>query len=435
MLATRIGRALIGTTVGMTLVLAGCGSSDNHANDNGGETAHTEPLSAGTTGTSTAGSLADVRVQLTQIAEMRSPVAMAPRPATNDLYVAEQAGRVRRITIDRSEEKPAYDLQTQPVLDITSQTKAQGEQGLLGLAFSPDGGHLYIDYTDTDGNTHIVEYRMSGHDVDTGTRRELLMIDQPFPNHNGGQLAFGPDGFLYIGMGDGGGQGDPNGRAQNTNELLGKILRIDPTVPSSDKAYGIPAGNPFATGGGAPEIWLYGVRNPWRFSFDTATQDLWVGDVGQNKIEEVDWLPASNEGAGRGVNLGWNIKEGNTIFRGGTDPGNLVDPVFQYTHEGQNCSITGGYVYRGQRRPGPAGRLSLRRLLHRRHPGARAAGRVGDRRARAGRLGGVELTLVVRRGPHGRGVRAVHRRYGLQDRPRIAAARRSGTCRPARKVE
>jgi glucose/arabinose dehydrogenase len=347
---TRAGWALLAGALGLAVVVAGCGSNGGGANDNAnGETAHTEPLSTAATGTATtAASLADAKVQLTPIAEVRAPVAMAPRPATNDLYVAEQAGRVRRITIDRSEEEPAYDLQSQPVLDITDDVRAQGEQGLLGLTFSPDGSRIYVDYTDNDGNTHIVEYRMSGHDVDTDTRRELLMIDQPFPNHNGGQLAFGPDGFLYIGMGDGGGQGDPNGRAQNTDELLGKILRIDPTLPSRDKPYGIPAGNPFATGGGRPEIWIYGVRNPWRFSFDTATNDLWVADVGQNKIEEIDWLPASNEGAGRGANLGWSIKEGDTTFHDGTDPGNLVDPVFEYSHEGQNCSISGGYVYRGR---------------------------------------------------------------------------------------
>jgi glucose/arabinose dehydrogenase len=346
----RSGRALVSLAVTLVLGLAltACGSSDNNANSDG-ETAHTEPVSGSTTGTTTAGtSLADAKVQLTPIADVRAPVAMAARPATNDLYVAEQAGRIRRITIDRSEEKPAYDLQTQPALDISSQTKAQGERGLLGVAFSPDGSHIYIDYTDTSGNTHIVEYRMSGHDVDTDTRRELLEIDQPFPNHNGGQLAFGPDHFLYIGMGDGGGQGDPNGNGQNTNVLLGKILRIDPTTPSADKAYGIPAGNPFATGGGAPEIWLFGVRNPWRFSFDTATDDLWVADVGQDEVEEIDWLPAANDGAGRGVNLGWNIKEGDTTYHGGDAVGALVDPVFEYTHEGQNCSITGGYVYRGQ---------------------------------------------------------------------------------------
>ena len=349
--STPARRALVAVSVALALLIAGCGSNDN-ANSNGddGETAHTEPVSGSTTGaTSPSGAtLAGAEVQLTPIADVRAPVAMAPRPATNDLYVAEQAGRIRRITIDRSEEKPAYDLQTQPVLDITDQTHAQGEQGLLGVAFAPDGNHIYIDYTDLDGDTHIVEYRMSGHDVDTDTRRELLFIAQPFSNHNGGQLAFGPDGFLYIGMGDGGGQGDPNGNGQNTNQLLGKILRVDPTTPSRDTAYGIPAGNPFATGGGSPEIWLYGVRNPWRFSFDTATEDLWVADVGQNDVEEIDWLPSANDGAGRGVNLGWNIKEGDTTFHGGEASGSLVDPVFEYTHEGQNCSVTGGYVYRGQ---------------------------------------------------------------------------------------
>ena len=346
--SAHVRRALAAASVAVVLVVAGCGANDN-ANDDG-DTAHTEPVSGSTTGATSpnGATLADTEVQLTPIADVRAPVAMAARPATNDLYVAEQAGRIRRMTIDRSEEKPAYDLQTQAALDITDQTRARGEQGLLGVAFSPDGNHIYIDYTDLDGNTHIVEYRMSGHDVDTDTRRELLSIAQPFANHNGGQLAFGPDGFLYIGMGDGGGQGDPNGNGQNTDQLLGKILRIDPTAPSGDKAYGIPAGNPFATGGGTPEIWIYGVRNPWRFSFDTATEGLWVADVGQNEIEEIDWLPSANDGAGRGVNLGWNIKEGDTTFHGGDASVNLVDPVFEYTHDGQNCSVTGGYVYRGQ---------------------------------------------------------------------------------------
>jgi glucose/arabinose dehydrogenase len=334
------------------LLLAGCGSNDRQTTGDNDDTAHTEPLSGrAVDDTSGSQSFADVQVQLTPIAEVRSPVAMAPRPSTNDLYVAEQGGRVRRITIDRSEEKPAYDLQNQPVLDISDQTRAQGERGLLGIAFSPDGSRVYLDYTDVDGNTHIVEYRMSGTGIDADTRRELLEIDQPFPNHNGGQLAFGTDGFLYIGMGDGGGQGDPNGRGQNTSDLLGKILRIDPAAPSGGKAYGIPAGNPFATGGGAPEVWLYGARNPWRFSFDTATTDLWVADVGLYDLEEIDWLPAANDGAGRGANLGWNLKEGDQSYRGG-DADNLVDPVFEYSHDGSNCAITGGYVYRGRDVPG-----------------------------------------------------------------------------------
>lgn len=330
------------------LVGAACSSSDDAATDDGDQTAHTETSgTGGEPGTSLA-AFGDVEVQLTPIVEVRTPVAMAARPETNDLYVAEQGGRVRRITIDRSGEEPAYVLQSTPALDISDRTRARGEQGLLGIAFSRDGSRVYVDYTDLDGNTHVDEYRMNGDDIDADTRREILFVEQPFPNHNGGQLAFGPDGFLYVGMGDGGSRGDPQQRGQDTDDLLGKVLRIDPAQPSTSQAYGIPAGNPFATGGGAPEVWLYGVRNPWRFSFDQATDDLWVADVGQDDVEEIDWLPAANEGAGRGANLGWNLKEGAEPYReDGAPPENLVDPVFEYTHEGQNCSVTGGYVYRG----------------------------------------------------------------------------------------
>jgi glucose/arabinose dehydrogenase len=337
----------------LVLLAAACGSDSSTEPSDEGAPAHTEAITdpTGTTGSTAVASLDDVAIQLTPIAEVRSPVAMAPRPATNDLFVAEQGGRVRRITIDRSEGEPAFDLQTEPALDISDDTRAQGEQGLLGIAFSPDGGRLYLDYTDTAGDTHVVEYRMSGDDVDEESRRELLFVEQPFANHNGGQLAFGPDGFLYIAMGDGGGAGDPEGRAQDTDDLLGKILRIDPTQPSGGKPYGIPAGNPFVSGGGAPEVWLYGVRNPWRFSFDVDRGDLWVADVGQNETEEVDWLPSAPEGAGRGANLGWNLREGAASFRGAESVPDLVDPIFDYANDGTNCSVTGGYVYRGSAVP------------------------------------------------------------------------------------
>jgi glucose/arabinose dehydrogenase len=342
------------------LLTAACGSDEDSGAADDPATAHTEAVSGSTSSTSTTTgpveSLEGVEVELVPIAEVRSPVAMAARPATNDLYVAEQGGRVRRVTIDRSEEEPAYDLHSQPALDISDQTRAQGEQGLLGIAFSPDGSRMYLDYTDLDGDTHVVEYRMSGNEVDADSRRELLFIEQPFPNHNGGQLAFGPDGFLYVAMGDGGGQGDPQRRAQNTNDLLGKILRIDPSQPSGGMQYGIPAGNPFATDGGGPEVWLYGVRNPWRFSFDRATDDLWVADVGQNDTEEIDWLPASPEGAGRGANLGWNLREGERQFRDNQPVPGLVDPIFEYPNGVDGtCSVTGGYVYRGRAIPGLVG--------------------------------------------------------------------------------
>ena len=235
-----------------------------------------------------------------------------------------------------------------PVLDISSMTKPQGEQGFLGMAFSPDGKRLYVDYTDLNGDSHIDEYTM-GPDgrTDPQSQRPILFQKQPFPNHNGGQLAFGPDGYLYIGFGDGGSAGDPMGNGQNLNTWLGKILRIDPTTPANGRAYGIPADNPFANGGGLPEIWAYGLRNPWRFTFDKDTGDLWIADVGQGKYEEIDFAAATNgKDAAKGLNYGWNRFEGNHDFQGGGSHAGFVFPVFEYTHQ-EGCSVTGGYRYRG----------------------------------------------------------------------------------------
>ncbi len=241
------------------------------------------------------------------------------------------------------------------MLDVSDEISTDGERGLLGIAFSSDGRKLYVDYTDTDGNTHVVEYPMDGDRADTRNQRELLFVSQPFPNHNGGRLVFGPDGYLYIGLGDGGSSGDPDGNGQNTQALLGKILRIDPEAPTADRPYAIPDGNPFADGAGsaegtrgAPEVWLYGVRNPWRFSFDPINGDLWIGDVGQDLIEEVDQLPSFlGRDAGKGANLGWNEMEGSKSFEGGSPPDGAVSPVFDYPHSTGNCSVTGGFVYRG----------------------------------------------------------------------------------------
>jgi glucose/arabinose dehydrogenase len=239
-----------------------------------------------------------------------------------------------------------------PVVDVSGDVEASGERGLLGLAIAPDGGHLYLHYTNRSGDTRLVEYPLDGTTVDVAGRRELLALDQPFPNHNGGQLSFGPDGYLYLGLGDGGAAGDPMGAGQDTDNLLGKVLRID---PSAGDPYAIPEGNPFADGGGAPEAWLYGVRNPWRFSWDRETGDLWIADVGQDEFEEVDHLPASSldgqgVGAGRGANLGWNEMEGFEPYEDGTAPPGHVPPVFAYSHD-EGCSITGGYVYRGEQLP------------------------------------------------------------------------------------
>lgn len=290
------------------------------------------------------------QIKLTEIATLDTPVAMSARAGTSDLYVAQQGGVIQRLVAPTSA-NASYEVADSPVLDISDLTMAQGERGLLGLTFSPDGELLYIDYTDRQGDSHIVEYQMKQNRADPSTARELLFVAQPYPNHNGGQLAFGPDGFLYIGFGDGGASGDPQNRAQNTQELLGKVLRIDPSRRTGSDPYAIPPGNPFADGqDGRPEIWLYGVRNPWRFSFDPATQDLWIADVGQDEWEEIDLLPAEPGGAGRGANLGWPYLEGTHPFKG-TPPDGLVGPVYEYSHAGGNCSVIGGFVYRGSAIP------------------------------------------------------------------------------------
>ena len=244
-------------------------------------------------------------------------------------------------------------VQAAPFLNIEPEVVSGGEQGLLGLAFHPEyasNGRFFVNYTRNDGDTVISEFvRAEGSSgevvADPSSERILLTIDQPFANHNGGGIGFGPDGYLYIGMGDGGGGGDPMGNGQSLSTLLGKMLRID--VDSGDP-YGIPADNPFADHSGAPEIWSYGWRNPWRWSFDRATGDLFVGDVGQNSEEEIDAEPAGTGGR----NYGWNIMEGDLCFR--TDPcstDGLTLPVAVNDRSNGECAITGGYVYRGAQYP------------------------------------------------------------------------------------
>jgi uncharacterized protein (TIGR03437 family) len=246
-------------------------------------------------------------------------------------------------------------LAAAPFLDIRSKTRAESERGLLGLAFPPGFAqkrHFYVDYTDLNGDTVIAQYRVSANPdaADPASETVLLHIPQPFPNHNGGQLRFGPDGYLYIGMGDGGSGGDPLGNGQSLGTLLGKLLRVD--VETASGQVRIPAGNPFAANAAArPEIWAYGFRNPWRFTFDRATGDLWIADVGQNTYEEIDFQPAASRG---GENYGWNRMEGLHCFLPGCSMQGLTLPVAEYSHK-EGCAVTGGFVYRGSLSPGLRG--------------------------------------------------------------------------------
>jgi glucose/arabinose dehydrogenase len=251
------------------------------------------------------------------------------------LFVLEQIGRIRILA--------GGQLLPAPLLDITDRVGSDGsEQGLLGLALHPNfgsNGWIYVNYTDRNGDTHLARFTVHGSTADPASEKQLLLIRQPFANHNGGSLAFGPDGYLYAGLGDGGSGGDPYGNAQSGNTLLGKILRLD--VDHGDP-YAIPATNPFAVGGAAPEIWALGLRNPWRFTFDRLTGDLWIGDVGQNTWEEINFVPANTPG---GLNFGWNWMEATHPYQG--DPsGQFTPPLAEYSHA-QGCSVTGGVVYRG----------------------------------------------------------------------------------------
>jgi glucose/arabinose dehydrogenase len=325
---------------------AACGDSSTESPT---ATASAPPTGGGGTGTgspSTGGTVGSIRLK--QIASLDSPVAMAIRNGDAAIYVAEQTGRIVSIrdgTVDPT-----------PVLDLSSQISTGGERGLLGLAFSPDGRFLYVNYTDLDGNTNVVEFAMDADGrADVRSRREILFVKQPFPNHNGGNLVVGPDGDLYIGLGDGGSGGDPLGNGQNLGVLLGKMLRIEPRMPNGSlppngAPYAIPAGNPFVgTPGARPEIWAYGLRNPWRYEFDRTTGDLWIGDVGQNAYEEVDLQPHGSHG---GQNYGWNLTEGSHLYGDATaPPRNWTRPLFDFSHDDGSCAVIGGFVYRGSAIP------------------------------------------------------------------------------------
>ena len=254
-----------------------------------------------------------------------------PRDGSARLFILEQSGRIRIL-------QDGVLLET-PFLDIDDRVQDAGnEQGLLGLAFHPryaENGYFYLNYTREGGDTVIARYQVSADPslADPESEQKLIDVNQPFPNHNGGVLTFGPDGYLYLGLGDGGAGGDPFGNAQSLETLLGKVLRID---VDGDEPYAIPADNPFGS-----EILHYGLRNPWRLSFDCLTGGLYIGDVGQNDWEEIDFAPAGSAG----LNFGWDLFEGSHTYEGGS-PSGLVMPVAEYSHS-QGCSVSGGYVYRG----------------------------------------------------------------------------------------
>ena len=229
-------------------------------------------------------------------------------------------------------------------LDIRGRVNSRGwEEGLLGLALSPKNErHLYLYYSAANPRRSVVSRFNYNRAVSPDSELVILEVPQPYANHNGGQIAFGPDGYLYIGLGDGGSAGDPQRNGQDTSTLLGTILRIDVSEATTEQPYAIPPDNPFAGSGGRPEIWAYGLRNPWRFSFDRETGELWAGDVGQNRWEEIDIIE-------RGGNYGWNAMEGNHCFRpqSGCESEGFIPPVWEYPLEDDACSVIGGYVYRG----------------------------------------------------------------------------------------
>jgi glucose/arabinose dehydrogenase len=334
-------------------LVAACGSESN------AESASTSAsATAGTNDDTGAASPARGRaaagrgVRLVKVGNFQSPLYVtAPPGDRRRIFVVEQAGRIVVVRGGRT--------LTKPFLDIRSKVTAGGEQGLLSMAFAPDyarSGLFYVYYTEKSGSEAIWEYhRASADSADPGSARLVLRMDDPEPNHNGGLMIFGRDGHMYVGTGDGGGGNDQHGargNAQSLSSLLGKILRIDPQA-SGGRPYTVPSSNPFVGRGGARgEIYSYGLRNPWRFSFDRANDDLVIGDVGQDEVEEIDFV---KKGGGRGTNFGWRPWEGRRRNFDEPTPG-AVFPVITHTHQAGFCSITGGYVVRDRGVPGLYGR-------------------------------------------------------------------------------
>ena len=332
-----------------TAVVAGCGAGSD-SNDSGLK--DTDAAKGEETTQPNAGTAAKKGLKLVRIGTFDAPVYVtAPPNEKRRVFIVEQPGRIKV--------RRGGKLLKRSFLNIRSKVRFDGEQGLLSMAFAPDyktSRKFYVNYTNNSGDTRVVEYQTSSGNADRankGSARVLLKIKQPYENHNGGQLQFGPDGLLYIGMGDGGSGGDPDNNAQRLGSWLGKMLRIDP-APSGGKPYTVPSSNPFVGKSGAkPEIYSYGLRNPWRFSFDSKTKALYIGDVGQEKYEELDYTV---EGKAKGANFGWPAFEGRSRYRDDVSAPNSVKPILVTKWSVGNCSIIGGYVVKDKNVPALNGR-------------------------------------------------------------------------------
>ena len=345
----------------------------------------------------------------------------APPGDRRRVFVVEQSGRIMLLLGGKRVSRP--------FLDLSGEVTAGGEQGLLSMAFAPDyaaSGRFYVYFTDRGGDQRVQEFRRSSgspNRADVSTRRQVMSMADPYPNHNGGLLLFGPDGLLYIGTGDGGSGGDPENRAQNLESLLGKILRIDPRADGSS-AYRVPSSNPFVGRAGRDEIYAYGLRNPWRFSFDRRNGNLYIGDVGQDQFEEIDF---ARRGGARGRNYGWSCFEGRRRFDDSRNCAGATPPILQYGRSGGECSVTGGVVVRDPGLPALAGRYVY---------GDYCVGRMRSFRVRGGRATGDRRPAAARATSSARSARmpaagCTRRRSPARS---TGSARGSSTIRPARET-